>query len=59
MSQKHTTVSIPRTLANNIKARIKKTRFNSISAYVTHVLEELEKEIEQIEAKNELEATKN
>nr|MDO8083814.1 hypothetical protein [Candidatus Sigynarchaeum springense]MDO8119535.1 hypothetical protein [Candidatus Sigynarchaeota archaeon] len=49
MTQKFTTVSIPKTLANHIKNRIKGTRFHSPSAFVTHVLEELEKEIEQIE----------
>ncbi len=49
MTQKFTTVSIPKTLANHIKNRIKGTQFHSPSAFVTHVLEELEKEIDQIE----------
>ena len=49
MKQKFTTVSIPKTLANNVKNRIKGTRFNSPSAFVTCVLEELEKEIERFE----------
>jgi Arc/MetJ-type ribon-helix-helix transcriptional regulator len=49
MPQKFTTVSIPKTLANHLKNRIKGTQYHSPSAFVIHVLEELEKEIEQIE----------
>ncbi|MHA1699804.1 MAG: hypothetical protein ACTSWN_13245 [Promethearchaeota archaeon] len=45
----HTTVSIPRSLANKIKARIKNTEFKSVSAYVTRVLTEIENEIERLE----------
>ncbi|MHA1371428.1 MAG: hypothetical protein ACTSRA_17145 [Promethearchaeota archaeon] len=45
----HTTVSIPRSLANKIKARIKNTEFKSVSAYVTRVLTEIENEIEKLE----------
>ena len=44
-SKKFTTVSIPKTLVNNVKNRIQGTRFQSPSAFVTYVLEELEKEI--------------
>ncbi len=43
---KFTTVSIPKTLVNNVKNYIQGTRFQSPSAFVTYVLEELEKEIE-------------
>jgi Arc/MetJ-type ribon-helix-helix transcriptional regulator len=46
MASKFTTVSIPKTLASHIKNRIKGTRFHSPSAFVTYVLEEIEKEIE-------------
>ncbi|HME55009.1 MAG TPA: hypothetical protein VKM55_22580 [Candidatus Lokiarchaeia archaeon] len=46
-SKKFTTVSIPKTLVNNVKNKIKGTRFQSPSAFVTYVLEELEKEIEK------------
>nr|MDO8110750.1 hypothetical protein [Candidatus Sigynarchaeota archaeon] len=49
MKHKFTTVSIPKTLANNIKTRIKGTRFTSPSSFVTYVLEDLEREIEQFE----------
>ncbi len=59
MTQKFTTVSIPKTLANHIKNRIKGTQYHSPSAFVTHVLEELEKEIEQIEKEKGLEARKD
>jgi Arc/MetJ-type ribon-helix-helix transcriptional regulator len=59
MAPKFTTVSIPKTLANHIKNRIKDTSFHSPSAFVTHVLEELEKEIEQIEAEKGSEAGKD
>ncbi len=56
MTQKFTTVSIPKTLANHIKNRIKGTQFHSPSAFVTHILEELEKEIEQIDKEKGKEA---
>ena len=46
---KHTTVSIPKTLAEKIKIRIAGTEHKSPSAYVTFVLEEIEKEIERME----------
>ena len=46
---KHTTVSIPKTLAEKIKIRIAGTEHKSASAYVTFVLEEIEKEIERLE----------
>ncbi|MBN2152349.1 MAG: CopG family transcriptional regulator [Candidatus Lokiarchaeota archaeon] len=59
MSQKYTTVSIPKALASHIKNRIKGTQFHSPSAFVTHVLEELEKEIEQIEKENSVEARRD
>ncbi|MFO7872732.1 MAG: hypothetical protein R6U26_03825 [Candidatus Undinarchaeales archaeon] len=38
---KHTTVSIPKQLAKNIKAQIKGTGFTSISDYVTYVMREV------------------
>ncbi len=44
----HTTVSIPRVLADKIKVRIEGTDFPSISAYVTHLLTELEDEIDKL-----------
>mgnify|MGYP006292579731 CR=1 FL=1 len=47
----HTTVSIPRALGEKIKEKIKDTKFQSPSAYVTYVLEEIEKEIERLEQK--------
>jgi Arc/MetJ-type ribon-helix-helix transcriptional regulator len=59
MTLKFTTVSIPKTLANHVKNRIKGTPFHSPSAFVTHVLEELEKEIEQIEKEKASEAGKD
>lgn len=52
-SKKFTTVSIPKTLVNNVKNRIKGTRFQSPSAFVTYVLEELEKEIEAKKRKSD------
>ncbi|MHA1680840.1 MAG: CopG family transcriptional regulator [Promethearchaeota archaeon] len=47
--KKHTTVSIPKTLAEIIKLRIQGTEFKSPSSYVTYILGEIEKEIEAME----------
>ncbi|MBD3188718.1 CopG family transcriptional regulator [Candidatus Bathyarchaeota archaeon] len=45
----YTTVSIPKSLAKTIKLRIQGTEFTSTSSYVTHILTEIEKEIEKME----------
>jgi Arc/MetJ-type ribon-helix-helix transcriptional regulator len=44
----YTTVSLPKSLIRLIQERIKGTEYSSPSAYVTHVLEELEQEIEKL-----------
>ena len=41
------TITIPASLAERIKKRCEGTEFNNISAYVTHVLEELLASMEQ------------
>ena len=46
---KVTTVSIPKSLARHIKERIKGTSFRSVSAFVIHLLQEIETEIETLE----------
>ena len=46
---KHTTVSIPKSLAKKIRNRISGTEHKSPSAYVTFVLKEIEDEIERLE----------
>ena len=40
-SSNTTNISIPTTLADNIKIRCKETGFNSVSEYVTFVLEQV------------------
>ena len=48
--RKFTTVSIPRTLFDKIKVRIKETGFSSVSDYVINVLQELVSEEEKTKA---------
>ena len=53
LKRKFTTVSIPRTLFNKIKARIKETGFSSVSDYVTYVLREIFAEEEKQQPQTE------
>ncbi len=48
-----TTISIPKTLADKLKERIKGTGFNSVSSYVTYVLRQLVSGIEMDKEKKE------
>ncbi len=45
----YTTVSIPKPLAEKIKARMKGTGFSSVSSYVTYVLRQVLSSIEEDE----------
>ncbi|MFW9896863.1 MAG: CopG family transcriptional regulator [Promethearchaeota archaeon] len=45
----HTTVSIPKPLAEKIKERMKGTGFSSVSSYVTYVLRQVLSSIESEE----------
>ncbi len=45
----YTTVSLPKTLAEKIKERMKGTGFSSVSAYVTYVLRQVLSSIEEEE----------
>jgi metal-responsive CopG/Arc/MetJ family transcriptional regulator len=62
--RKHTTISIPKTLAKKIEKRIKNTGFSSISEWATYVLREViasleeEKKREPIYTKEEEEKVK-
>jgi len=42
-------ISIPKTLYDKIKKRIENTEFSSVSEYVTYILEEVLKELEEEE----------
>jgi len=48
-NKKYTTISIPTPLAEKIKKRLEGTGFNSLSAFVTYVLRQLESEGEKKE----------
>lgn len=48
-SKKYTTVSIPTTLANKLKEKLKETGFKNLSDYVTHILHEVLAEWEKEE----------
>ncbi len=41
MDKKYTTVTIPITLAEKLKERIKGTGFSSLSSYVTYILRQI------------------
>jgi len=49
--RKHTTITIPKPLYEQIKRRIKKTGFTSVSDYVTYVLREVISSLEEEQKK--------
>jgi Arc/MetJ-type ribon-helix-helix transcriptional regulator len=49
----HTTVSIPKVLAEKVKERMKGTGFTSVSSYVTYVLRQVLSSIEEEERSKE------
>ena len=51
MEEKKVTVSLPKSLIDRIKKRIKETEFSSVSEWITYVLEEVLTDIEKDEGK--------
>lgn len=51
LSRKHTTVSIPRKLYENIEKRLDGSGFTSVSDYVTYVLREVVSNLEKTDVK--------
>lgn len=49
MNKEYGNVKIPKELINKIDARVKETGFESVDEYVTFVLEEVIKEVEEDE----------
>ena len=51
MKEKKVTVSLPKSLIDRIKKRIKETEFSSVSEWITYVLEEALTDMEKDEGK--------
>jgi len=51
MEEKKVTVSLPKSLINRIKKRIKEIEFSSVSEWITYVLEEALTDMEKDEGK--------
>ena len=51
MKEKKVTVSLPKSLIDRIKERIKETEFSSVSEWITCVLEEVLTDMEKNEGK--------